>query len=143
MSNKRLISILIPIRIQNEKINVFLQKRSADMKRLPNHFGFWGGGCEEAETPEQGLIREIKEELGIDLDKKQVELFNHYEFLKSVKNIYLLTPEDDWEEGYTIGEGDYGQWFETNEALSRDDIILEDKIILNDLERHFLKKPIK
>ncbi|HLC70251.1 MAG TPA: NUDIX domain-containing protein [Patescibacteria group bacterium] len=142
MKKKRLVSILLPIRIQTEIISVFLQRRSSDMK-LSNHFGFWGGGCEEGETPEQGLVREVKEELGFNLDIKRVELFNHYEFLGSIKNVYIFTPENDWEKGCIIGEGDYGQWFKTNEALVRDDIILEDKVVLNDLERHFLKSPIK
>ena len=114
------------------------------MKVLPNYFGFWGGGCEEGEDSEQGLIREVREELGFDLDIKWVEIFNHYEFLRSVKNVYiLLNPEKDWEKAHRIGEGDYGQWFKTDEALSRDDIILEDKVILNDLERRFFKKPIQ
>ena len=143
MSNKRLISILLPIRVKGEEISVFLQKRSADEDVLPNYFGFWGGGCEGNETPEQGLIREVKEELGIDIDLKQVELFNHYEFFRSIKNVYIFTPENDREKTHIIGEGDYGQWFKTDEALSRDDIILEDKVIINDLERHFFKKPIK
>jgi hypothetical protein len=89
------------------------------------------------------LLREVKEELGVDLDVNQVDLFNHYEFLGSIKNIYLLKPESDWEKSHTIGEGDYGQWFKTGEALNREDIILEDKVILNDLERRLLKKPIK
>lgn len=143
MGNKRLISIFLPIRIQDEEISVFLQRRSADIKVLPNHFGFWGGGCEEGETPEQGLVREVKEELGINLDIRQVELFNHYEFLGSIKNIFLYTPKDGWEKDNIIGEGDYGQWFKTDEALNREDIILEDKVILNDLERRLLKKSIK
>jgi mutator protein MutT len=143
MRIKRLVSIFLPIRIQGEEISVFLQKRSAEMKVLPNYFGFWGGGCEEGETPEQGLIREVKEELGIDLDIKHVELFNHYEFLGSIKNIYVYTPVKDWEQSHIIGEGEYVQWFKIGEALCREDIILEDKVVLNDLERRLLKQPIK
>ena len=143
MSAKRLISILLPIRIKDGEVSVFLQKRSADMKVLPSYFGFWGGGCEHSETPEQGLIRETREELGIELDIKMVGLFNHYEFLESIKNVFTFTPENDWEKNHKIGEGDYGQWFRADEALSRNDIILEDKVILNDLKRRLLKKPIK
>ncbi len=143
VSDKRLISIFLPIRIHNEEISVFLQKRSADMKVLPNHFGFWGGGCEEGETPEQALVREVKEELGIDIDVNQTEFFNHYEFLRSIKNVYTFTPEHGWENEHVIGEGDYGQWFTTTEALNRSDIIFEDKVVLNDLERRFLNTPIR
>lgn len=143
MMDKRLISILLPIRLQDDRLSVFLQKRSADAKTLPNYFGFWGGGCEEGETPEQGLMREVKEELGVDLALVEVELFNHYEFLRSIKNVYVLRPQAHWEDDHVIGEGDYGQWFFTEEALERTDIIFEDKVVLNDLERRLLKKPLR
>lgn len=143
MNEKRLISILMPIRFNEKEISVFLQKRSADMKVLPNHFGFWGGGCEDGETPEEGLIREVKEELGIYLDIKDVTLFNHYEFLNSIKNIYVFEPKEGWEELHVIGEGDFGQWFLVEDALKREDVIFEDKVVLNDLERKLLQKPIR
>ena len=42
------------------------------MERLPNYFGFWGGGTENNETPEEALLREIKEELVLDLDMASV-----------------------------------------------------------------------
>lgn len=97
------------------------------MKSLPNHFGFWGGGIEGEETPEQGLMREIKEEFGINLDLQKTKHFNHYEFLRSAKDICLLEVENGWENKIVIGEGDYGRWFKVSEALERLDIIFEDK----------------
>ncbi len=143
MLEKRLISLLLPVRIEGDVIHVFLQKRSADMKVLPNHFGFWGGGVEGGETSEQGLVREIREELGVELDITKVETFNRYEFLRSVKDVYTFTPPEGWEDGIVIGEGEYGKWFRVNEALERSDIIFEDKVILQDLERAFLKRAVR
>lgn len=143
MLGKRLISIFAPIQLTDSTVHIFLQKRSSEAKVLPGYFGFWGGGCESGETPEEGLIREVQEELGIALDQSKVELFNHYEFLGSIKNIYIYYPKAGWEKDHVIGEGDYGKWFSIDEALKRDDIIYEDKVVLNDFERYFLKKPIK
>lgn len=34
---------------------------------FPNHWDFFGGHLEDGETPEQALVREVKEELGIEL----------------------------------------------------------------------------
>ena len=34
---------------------------------FPNHWDLIGGHVEEGETPEQALVREVKEEIGIDL----------------------------------------------------------------------------
>ena len=34
---------------------------------FPNHWDFFGGHLEAGETPEQALVREVKEEIGVDL----------------------------------------------------------------------------
>jgi 8-oxo-dGTP diphosphatase len=43
---------------------------------FPNHWDFLGGHLEEGETPEQALVREVKEEIGVDL--KQWAFFKRY-----------------------------------------------------------------
>lgn len=46
-----------------------------------NQLGMWGGVLEDGEYPEDGAIRELKEETGIEIDKSQlelVELNEHY-----------------------------------------------------------------
>src|SRR3989344_9563472 len=130
---KRKNSILLPIKFSGEDLLVYLQKRSEDMEKLPGYFGFWGGGAAEGEAPEEALVREIKEEMSLEIDMKRVELFNTYEFLKSIKSVFIFKPEDGWEDKIIIGEGDYGKWFTTQEALELNDMILEDKVIINDL----------
>jgi 8-oxo-dGTP pyrophosphatase MutT (NUDIX family) len=139
---KRKISILLPLKKQGESLEIFFQKRSADAPTLPGYFGFWGGGAEGDETAEQALGREMREELGFDVAGKNIQFFNHYEFLRSVKDVYLFWPDGSWEGSLVIGEGDYGRWFSLEEALKSDKIILEDKVVLNDLERELLQRPI-
>lgn len=43
---------------------------------FPNHWDFFGGHLEDGETPEQALVREVREEIGVDL--KQWAFFKRY-----------------------------------------------------------------
>ena len=46
---------------------------------FPDHWDLIGGHVEEGETPEEALVREVKEELNIDL--KEYAFFRMYECL--------------------------------------------------------------
>lgn len=135
--DKRKISILIPYKKIGNDILVFLQKRAKDAKRLPDWFGFWGGGAENDETPEEALKREIKEEL--DLNIKGYSYFGKYEFYKSIKDFYFLEVGEDFESKITVLEGEYGKFFSLDEIMSEEKLILEDKIVLDDFYR-FINK---
>jgi 8-oxo-dGTP pyrophosphatase MutT (NUDIX family) len=53
--------------IVNEAGELLLLRRSPDTLRWPGRWGIAGGGVEAGETPEQALIRELREELGSDI----------------------------------------------------------------------------
>ncbi len=53
--------------LYNKKGQILLQLRSAYKKRFANHWGLFGGHIDKGETPEETLIREIKEELGYEV----------------------------------------------------------------------------
>lgn len=139
---KRRISLFLPIRHKRNGVFVYLQKRSKSFKTLPGYFAFWGGGAEGTETAEKTLRREVHEELNFIFRKKQISFFNHYEFLRSTKDVFLFEAPADWEEQIVVREGDYGKWFSTQDILKKRNVILEDKVVICDLERILLRKPI-
>lgn len=124
---KRKVSVLLPWYKEGEEFFVFVQKRSENAKRAPGYFAFFGGGIEESESPEQGLVREINEELNIDISN--YEYFNNYEFYGAIVNVYLMEVEKDFSEKVKISEGDFGKFIKESEYLDLK-MLLQDKTIL-------------
>jgi len=51
---------------RDRKLLIYLRDDKPNIP-FPNHWDFFGGHVEAAETPEQALVREVKEEHGLDL----------------------------------------------------------------------------
>ncbi len=54
--------------ILNKKGELLLLKRSLDDKAFPGNWELPGGGVDLGQTPQQSLIREIKEECGLNIN---------------------------------------------------------------------------
>jgi len=84
---------------------------------FPNHWDLIGGHVEEGESPDEALIREVKEELDIDL--KEYTFFKEYECLsgdayENTKYIYSGKLNIPIEE-ITLLEGERPQYFSREE----------------------------
>ena len=84
---------------------------------FPLHWDLIGGHVEEGETPEEALVREVKEELDIDL--KEYAFYRKYECLtgdayENIKYIYTGKINLAIEE-ITLLEGERAQFFSKEE----------------------------
>ena len=84
---------------------------------FPLHWDLIGGHVEEGETPEEALVREVKEEL--DFDLKDYRFFRKYECTEgdaypNVKYIYTGRIDLPIEE-ITLLEGDHPRYFRKDE----------------------------
>jgi len=134
MEDKRYVSVLIPYKVKDKKVFVFLQKRDNKAKVLPDCFSFFGGKIELGEKPEEALVREIKEELNFNL--KEYLYLGQYTSDASiliVLYVYFAKVDDDFENNVTILEGEYGKFFSENEMEKELKLINSDKKILKDL----------
>lgn len=91
--------------IINKNNEILLQKKTQDYK-YPGHWCLFGGEIEGSETPEEAIIRELKEELGIDItDVKKIKE-SDYEFNNKKEKVYIFTALFDKDiSEIRIGEG--------------------------------------
>ena len=84
---------------------------------FPNHWDLIGGHVEEGETPEEALIREFKEELGLDLmDYKFYKEFECLEGDAFENKKYIYTGKINIPiEEITLYEGQKAQYFTKEE----------------------------
>jgi 8-oxo-dGTP diphosphatase len=100
--------------LENEKKEILLYLR--DNKPgipFPNYWDLIGGHVEDGETPEEALIREVKEELNIDLE--EYDFYKKYVCLEgdayqNIKYIYTGKINIPIEE-ITLLEGERPQFF--------------------------------
>lgn len=118
--SKRQVATIIPYFVKNGKIAVFLQKRTKDAKYRPDQFGFFGGGIEAGETPEQAMIREAKEEL--DIQPENYEFLGRYESDAVINDVFIMQVNENFEDTVHVNEGQYGRYFTEDEAKNEPEL---------------------
>ncbi len=76
--------------IINSENKILIQKRSPKKKNSPNVWAMTGGSVIKGETTLQTIERETKEELGVSLNMKDIQLINHYKTGTVWLDTYLI-----------------------------------------------------
>ena len=87
ITDHKKLKIVVSIALINNENEILLSKRPEE-KHLSGFWEFPGGKVEEGETPEKALIREVKEELNIDINNKCIAPLSFSEF--DYNNFQLL-----------------------------------------------------
>ena len=118
----------------NDKGQVLLQKRSANKRFSPNKWGICAGHVDAYESLENAIIREIKEEIGIDINPnkliplkgKKVSIRKTNSHITYFYYIKLNLNEED----FIIQKEELSEvkWFDINEVIemikSKDEIVV-------------------
>ena len=132
------------IAFYDDQGRILLQDRHA-ITETRAQWGFFGGGIELGETPEQALKREIKEELNFDLE--EFEFLNNHKLIlpdgKSYNKIWqFIGPLKDNLQKMVQKEGRSMKLFTLDEA--RKLTIYETDIdILKSIEEYIAKKIVR
>ena len=122
------ISVSAGILIDNDN-QILLSQRTAD-KSFPGQWEFPGGKIESSETAHEALIRELKEELGIDIDNsylfKRIE--HYYDSFTANIEFFLV---DSWSGELSGEEGQLVRWFSVRDLrdlpiLAADNPVIEE-----------------
>ena len=108
------LKIVVSIALINNENEILLSKRP-EKKHLSGFWEFPGGKVEEGETPEKALIREVKEELNIDINNKCIAPLSFSEFsYKEFQLLLLLYICRRWDGNPTSMENNQLEWVKPN-----------------------------
>ena len=108
------LKIVVSIALINEFDEILLSKRQKN-KHLGGYWEFPGGKIEKNEAPEQALVREIKEELNIDINNKCIAPLSFSEFdYKEFQLLLLLYVCRRWEGDPMSMENNELKWVKPN-----------------------------
>lgn len=87
--DKNLLHNEVAVFIINSKKQVLLQKRSANKRFNPNKWGLCAGHVDAGESLESAALREVKEEVGIDITTNDLKPFAEREFTIRDSNSHI------------------------------------------------------
>lgn len=87
--DKNLLHNEIAVFIINDNKQVLLQKRSANKRFNPNKWGLCAGHVDAYESLETAALREIKEEVGLDISPNELHSFMKREFIFRDSNSHI------------------------------------------------------
>lgn len=103
--------LVVQIWIHNKEGRWLISKRSPDKESYPNKWECTGGAVVAGEDTFIGSLREVKEELGIDLDPNKGRLFRSYQWSNSFQDVYVYEHDCDIEDVvYQEGETCDAKW---------------------------------
>lgn len=85
----------VAVWIINQENKMLIQKRSAVKKRYPNMWAMTTGAIVADEIGEDAVVREVKEELGIDINKEELKFIGKFKGKTAYIDNFILKKNID------------------------------------------------
>ena len=137
----------VAVFIINDQKQVLLQKRSANKRFDPNKWALCAGHVDAYESLEDAALREIKEEIGIDIAKNELHKYGEKELTLKDSNshityfYYVKTNKKENEFTVQVEELSEVRWFDIDMVI--DMIVDKDNSIVFTEKRLNLFKGLK
>ena len=123
---------VVVIFIENSKGEFLMQKTSVEKG---SEYSSTGGHIDKGETPLISIVREIKEELGIDVDSNELEYLGYLLYDRPIRFMYYLKKDIDIKD-IVVQEEEvefvkYMSVSEIKEIISKEEITKSHGIIFN------------
>ena len=114
ITDPKKLQLVVSIALINSDDEILISKRP-NKKHLSGYWEFPGGKVEKNETPERAIIREVKEELNVDINNKCIAPLSFSEFdYKKFQLLLLLYVCRRWEGEPMSMEKNKIKWVKAN-----------------------------
>ena len=141
--DKNLLHNELGIFIINDKKEILLEKRSANKRFNPNKWGLCAGHVDAYETLEEAALREIKEEVGLDVSIEELIPYGEKEVTIKDSNSHITyfyyVKCNKKEDEFIIQEEELSKvkWFNIDEIIT---MIKDGKTSFKENRINYLKK---
>lgn len=109
-------SVVVLAFIENNNGEFLFQMTS---KRKKNVWATTGGHVKSGQTSKEAIIEEIKEELGIEINAEEIELFKTYKYENAFKDVFYIKKDINISElVYQEDEVEYAKYLSKQEILN-------------------------
>lgn len=133
LSKRRYFASLTPYMRSGGVWKFYLQRRDTHAREYPDWLGPFGGGIEEGESPEEAMLREIREELSIT--PRNYKHFHDYHLFEKSGYVFITEVAADFEQTVQVCEGQYGRFYSLAD-LQDEQIMWWAMEALGELERY-------
>jgi len=130
--------------IANNEGKLLLQKRAAVKSFAAGKWAVTGGVLDVGETSKQGCVREVKEELGLEIDAKHIALLHCYSGNNIIDDIYITTCDFSLSavvlREEEVAEVKWASVDEIKQICIEGQFIVEEITYLEDIEKYLMNR---